>query len=77
MHDLTFPLRWRVALVAPALAVFLAFWLLPMVALVQVSADAAAKFLPASDYARARPVDFGKMAEKQQAFGEQYLQVMH
>jgi putative spermidine/putrescine transport system permease protein len=39
MHDLTFPLRWRVALVAPALAVFLAFWLLPMVALVQVSAD--------------------------------------
>ncbi|TDV38320.1 putative spermidine/putrescine transport system permease protein [Paraburkholderia caballeronis] len=39
MHDLTFPLRWRVALVAPALAVFCAFWLLPMVALVQVSAD--------------------------------------
>ncbi|SDC01929.1 ABC transporter permease [Paraburkholderia lycopersici] len=39
MHDLTFPLRWRVAFVAPALAVFLAFWLLPMVALVQVSAD--------------------------------------
>lgn len=39
MHDLTFPLRWRVALVAPALAVFLAFWLLPMAALVQISAD--------------------------------------
>ena len=39
MHDLTFPLRWRVALIAPALAVFLAFWLLPMIALVQVSAD--------------------------------------
>jgi putative spermidine/putrescine transport system permease protein len=39
MHDLTFPLRWRIALVAPALAVFCAFWLLPMVALVQVSAD--------------------------------------
>jgi len=39
MHDLTFPLRWRVALVAPALAVFLAFWLLPMAALVQLSAD--------------------------------------
>jgi putative spermidine/putrescine transport system permease protein len=39
MQDLTFPLRWRAALVAPALAVFLAFWLLPMVALVQVSAD--------------------------------------
>ncbi|PLZ02549.1 ABC transporter permease [Burkholderia sp. WAC0059] len=39
MHDLTFPLRWRIALLAPALAVFLAFWLLPMVALVQVSAN--------------------------------------
>jgi putative spermidine/putrescine transport system substrate-binding protein len=39
--------------------------------------DAASKFLPASDYARARAVDFAKMAEKQQAFGEQYLQVMH
>lgn len=43
----------------------------------QMSADAASKFLPASDYARAKPVDFGKMAEKQQAFGEQYLQIMH
>lgn len=41
MLDLTFPLRWRVALVAPALAVFAAFWLLPMAALVQVSADGA------------------------------------
>jgi len=39
MLDLTFPLRWRIALVAPALAVFAAFWLLPMAALVQVSAD--------------------------------------
>jgi putative spermidine/putrescine transport system substrate-binding protein len=43
----------------------------------QMSADAASKFLPASDYARAKPVDFAKMAEKQQAFGEQYLQIMH
>ncbi|MCO4883244.1 ABC transporter substrate-binding protein [Paraburkholderia caribensis] len=42
-----------------------------------MTADAASKFLPASDYARARAVDFAKMAEKQQAFGEQYLQVMH
>ena len=41
MLDLTFPLRWRVALVAPALAVFAAFWLLPMASLVQVSADGA------------------------------------
>ncbi|TAM06693.1 MAG: ABC transporter permease subunit [Paraburkholderia sp.] len=39
MHDITFPLRWRAALVAPALVIFLAFWLLPMAALVQVSAD--------------------------------------
>ncbi|QCP51700.1 extracellular solute-binding protein [Trinickia violacea] len=43
----------------------------------QMSADAASKFLPPSDYARAKPVDFAKMAEKQQAFGEQYLQIMH
>jgi putative spermidine/putrescine transport system substrate-binding protein len=42
-----------------------------------MSAQAAAKFLPASDYARAKPVDFGKMAEKQASFGERYLQVMH
>ena len=39
MHDITFPLRWRIALLAPALAVFIAFWLLPIVALLQVSAD--------------------------------------
>src|SRR5580698_6286 len=42
-----------------------------------MSPEAAAKFLPASDYARAKAVDFGEMAEKQQSFGEQYLQVMH
>lgn len=39
MQDITFPLRWRIALSAPALAIFAAFWLLPMVALVQVSAN--------------------------------------
>ncbi|WP_206996811.1 ABC transporter permease [Trinickia mobilis] len=39
MHDITFPLRWRIALIAPALAVFAAFWLLPMGMLAQVSAD--------------------------------------
>src|SRR5579864_7271745 len=39
MHDITFPLRWRIALIAPALAIFMAFWLLPIVALLQVSAD--------------------------------------
>lgn len=42
-----------------------------------MSKDAAAKFLPASDYARAKPVDFSKMADKQQAFGQQYLEIMH
>ena len=42
-----------------------------------MSPEMAAKFLPASDYARAKPVDFAKMADKQQAFGERYLQVMH
>lgn len=42
-----------------------------------MSAETAAKFLPASDYARAKPVDFGKMAQKQSSFGERYLQVMH
>lgn len=38
MSDLTLPSRWRIALLAPALAVFVAFWLLPMVSLVRVSA---------------------------------------
>ncbi|MCA8212076.1 extracellular solute-binding protein, partial [Burkholderia vietnamiensis] len=41
-----------------------------------LGADLAAKFLPASEYARAKPVDFGKMATGQQAFGQQYLQIM-
>ncbi|WP_025598797.1 ABC transporter permease [Burkholderia sp. WSM2230] len=39
MNDITFPLRWRIALLAPALAVFIAFWLLPMGALAQLSGD--------------------------------------
>ena len=39
--------------------------------------DVASKFLPASDYARAKDVDFAKMAAKQSAFGEEYLRVMH
>ena len=39
MHDITFPLRWRIVLLAPALAVFIAFWLLPMAVLVHVSAN--------------------------------------
>jgi putative spermidine/putrescine transport system substrate-binding protein len=39
--------------------------------------DVAAKFLPASEYARAKDVDFAKMAARQSAFGEEYLRVMH
>lgn len=39
MNDVTFPLRWRIALIAPALAVFIAFWLLPMGALAQLSGN--------------------------------------
>jgi putative spermidine/putrescine transport system permease protein len=39
VHDITFPLRWRIALIAPALALFCAFWLLPMAALVQASGN--------------------------------------
>ncbi|TCK34918.1 putative spermidine/putrescine transport system substrate-binding protein [Paraburkholderia sp. BL8N3] len=39
--------------------------------------DVAAKFLPASDYARAKNVDFARMADKQKEFGEAYLRVMH
>jgi len=35
--------------------------------------EAAAKFLPDSDYARAKPVDYGKMAAVQNAFKERYL----
>jgi putative spermidine/putrescine transport system substrate-binding protein len=42
-----------------------------------MSKEAAAKFLPASEYARAKSVDFHKMADRQQAFGQQYLEVMH
>jgi putative spermidine/putrescine transport system substrate-binding protein len=32
-----------------------------------------ARFLPASEYARARTVDYGKMAEVQKAFSDRYL----
>jgi putative spermidine/putrescine transport system permease protein len=38
MQDSTFSIRARVFLLAPALAVFCAFWLLPLVALLQASA---------------------------------------
>ena len=38
-----------------------------------MSKEAAAKFLPASDYARAKTVDYGRMAEVQKPFSERYL----
>ncbi len=38
-----------------------------------MSKEAASRFLPASEYARAKTVDFNKMAAGQQAFGMRYL----
>lgn len=38
-----------------------------------MSKEAAAKFLPASDYARAKPLDYAKMASVQNGFKERYL----
>jgi putative spermidine/putrescine transport system substrate-binding protein len=38
-----------------------------------ISPEAKKRFLPDADYARAKPVDFGKMADAQRAFSERYL----
>ena len=38
-----------------------------------MSAEAQAKFLPSADYERSQPLDYGRMAEVQAAFGERYL----
>lgn len=38
-----------------------------------ISKEAAARFLPAADYARAAAVDYAKMAEVQKAFSDRYL----
>jgi len=35
--------------------------------------DIQARFLPASDYARAKTVDYGKMAAVQKGFSDRYL----
>ncbi len=40
-----------------------------------VPKDVAARFLPASDYARARAVDYAKMAAVQKSFTDQYLAI--
>jgi putative spermidine/putrescine transport system substrate-binding protein len=38
-----------------------------------VSKEALSKFLPDAEYARAKPVDYAKMADAQKAFSERYL----
>jgi putative spermidine/putrescine transport system substrate-binding protein len=38
-----------------------------------MSKEAESRFLPAAEYARAKSVDYGKMAEAQRKFGERYL----
>ena len=38
-----------------------------------ISKEAQARFLPAAEYARAKTVDYGRMAEVQKAFTERYL----
>lgn len=38
-----------------------------------ISKEAQARFLPASEYVRAKPVDYTKMAQVQKAFSERYL----
>ncbi len=38
-----------------------------------ISKEAQARFLPASEYARAKTLDYGRMAEVQKAFSERYL----
>ena len=38
-----------------------------------LSQETAAKFLPASDYERAKPIDYAKMAEVQNSFRDRYL----
>lgn len=38
-----------------------------------ISKEAQSRFLPESEYARAKPVDYGKMAQGQRAFSSRYL----
>ena len=38
-----------------------------------MSKEAAAKFLPAADYARTKPVNYAKMADAHKAFSDRYL----
>jgi len=57
-------------------ALWAAAYLRPVRA-VKLPPDVASKFLPASDYARVKPVDFNAMARAQRGFGEAYLTLMH
>ena len=41
---------------------------------VTMPAEAQSRFLPAADYARARTVDYARMAAVQKAFSDRYLQ---
>jgi len=38
-----------------------------------ISKEAEARFLPASEYARAKPLDYAKMADAQKSFADRYL----
>jgi putative spermidine/putrescine transport system substrate-binding protein len=38
-----------------------------------ISREAQSRFLPASEYARARTVDYGRMADVQKGFSDRYL----
>ena len=40
---------------------------------IAMPAEVQARFLPASEYTRAKSVDYGRMAEVQKAFSERYL----
>jgi putative spermidine/putrescine transport system substrate-binding protein len=42
-----------------------------------ISKEAQAKFLPAAEYARAKTLDYGKMAEAQKSFTDRYLKEVH
>jgi putative spermidine/putrescine transport system substrate-binding protein len=44
---------------------------------VKIPADIASKFLPASDYARAKTVDYNKVAAEQEPFQRMYLDQVH
>lgn len=44
---------------------------------VKVPADIASKFLPESDYARAKTVDYNTVASEQESFQRQYLDQVH